>query len=333
MDISHSLEKLSPDYFKNIIKAGSVEVSDHAIQATLNNRPLLKNTLIGAAIGLIGVIFFLFAFFILDTRIWDETDLMEKFTLPIIGTIPGNHFDNSKKNSKPSELVLNKNTSFAISEAYRAARINLFKIAELTTDNKCKTFVFTSAKPEEGKTVTSINMALTLAQSNKKVLLIDADFRKPQVRNYMQIPDNSSFIDYLGGYIDYVDILELDDAPLHILATATSHPYPAELLSTERMWSLIERFKESFDYIIIDTPPLEYVIDAAVISNITDGYVIVSRAGFSRSGQVVETVRKLEQLNATVSGFILNDIDPKRCGLGSRYHIYNYTEKYEPYYR
>lgn len=328
IDISQTLQKLAPNFIIQVVKVGSVEVLDSANTATPTNRPLVKNAILGGGIGLVIAIGTLLAFFLLDTRVWDEVSLTNRFKLPVLGIIP-DAFDDIEITS-PDDLLLSSNMTFAVSEAYRAARINILK---QPSEKKCNVYAFTSSKPEEGKTISAINMAISLAQNGSSVLLVDMDFRKPQVRNYLHLKDNPSFMDYVTRKIDYLDILQFDDLPLHVLATSIASSYPSEILATERVSQMFQEFSNVFDFIIIDTPPLEYVIDAAVLSDIVDGYLHVVKAGFSRLGQIESSIRKMEQIDANVIGFFLRNVDPKMCGLGSRYHIYSYNEKYEPYYR
>ncbi len=330
LDISQSLQDLAPAFITKVVKAGSVEILDSGTIAHPTSRPILKYTIYGGVGGLMIAVAFLLALFILDTRIWDETDLMERFDIPIVGIIPYDFTGEKNRETNIDELIISSNMPFVISEAYRAARVNLMKEKR---PGKCEVFVVTSSKPEEGKTLSAINIAMSLAQNNCNVLLIDMDLRKPQVRNYLHIKDNPSFIDYIYERAEYFDVVRFEDMPLNVLATSTSYSYPSELLSTPRVKDMFARLREHFDFIIIDTPPLEYVIDAAVLSETVDGYILVSRAGFSRIGQIENTVRRLEQLNAHIIGFFLRNVDPKQSGIGSRYHIYNYAEKYEPYYR
>lgn len=329
LDIAQSLQNQSPNFIVKVVKGGSVEVLDTATKATPTNRPIVKNAALGAAVGFMLIGVFFLAVFLLDTRIWDETDLINRFSIPMVGVIPGEY--NSNANGQVDDYIISPNMSFSVSEAYRAARINIIKLP--LPKDKCKILACTSAKPEEGKTISAINIAISLAQNNCRVLLIDMDFRKPQVRNYLHLRDNLGFLEFLMGKQQYVDIVQFEDMPLHVLATNASYPYPSEVMASPRVKEMFEKLAPNFDYIIVDTPPLEYVIDAAVLSDIVDGYILVTRAGFSRLGQVENTVKRLEQLEAPIRGFFLRNVDPKQAGIGSRYHIYNYADKYEPYYK
>lgn len=328
LDISQSLQILAPDFISKVVKVGSVEIVDNGVNAVLKDRPLLRNICIGGGLGCLGCIAVLLAVFVLDTRIWDETGLSSNYKLPIIGSIPIYHDGESYETLDFNDYILSKETPFQVTEAYRSARVFLQKLSK---GRKCNVYAVTSACPGEGKTITAINIALSLAQNGSKVLLMDLDLRKPQIRNYLNLQNNSGFLSFLSGKQSYVDILSLEGIPLHILASSHAHSEPAELFATGPLSRLMTKLKDSFDYIIVDTPPLDSVIDAAVISDMIDGYLLCVRAGFTKTGLLSDTIRKLEQINANILGFYINNIDGRHAGIESRYHVYHYKTDYKSY--
>ena len=193
----------------------------------------------------------------------------------------------------PSErkYILGDNTSFVVDEAYNTLRSNII----FSMPGKgCKVVEFTSCGMSDGKSINVLNTAITFAETNVKVLLIDCDLRRPNV--------------IFSGYLP---------------------PNPSELLSSEALAELMETLKERYDYIFIDTPPVSAVIDAAVISKYTNGAVIVVRPGSTKKEELVNVVSQLEFADAKIVGFVLNCVDDEHGGYYYRgKYKYNYTYAY-----
>ncbi|MEA4973469.1 Tyrosine-protein kinase YwqD [bioreactor metagenome] len=236
------------------------------------------------------------------------------------------------------QKMLGKKSSFAAVEAYKSTRTNLMFIGD---GEGCKKIVFTSTFVGEGKTTNCINLAITLAQNGQKVLLIDADMRRPTAKGVFEINTKVGLSEILAGLATWEN--ETEEEPyiyrskrrnLFVLHSGHIPPNPAELLASKQMKNLLEKCEKEFDYIIIDTPPISVVTDAAVLANVVNGYVIVVRAGVTPKDSLSESVLRLEQLGANIIGFILNDVDPKtslykhssgRYKYGSsKYHKYGY---------
>lgn len=211
------------------------------------------------------------------------------------------------------ESLLSEESSFAVVEAYRSARTNLLftKVGE-----GCQKIVFTSTQPSEGKSINCANLAATVAQNGKRVLLIDADLRCPVIHQIFNLPNQSGLSETLAG------MNEGEKTPfsstafpnLYVMTAGRIPPNPAELLSSKRMPELLESLSERFDYIMIDTPPLSVVTDAAVLSGIVHGFILVVRAGHVPAEGVRTTVAKLERVGANILGFLLNDVGTSAGG-------------------
>lgn len=236
------------------------------------------------------------------------------------------------------QKMLSKKSSFAAVEAYKSARTNLLFIGD---GDGCKKIVFTSTFVGEGKTTNCINLGITLAQNGQKVLLIDADMRRPTAKGVFEINTNVGLSEILAGLATWEN--EPEDEPytfrtkrrnLFVLHSGRIPPNPAELLASKQMIKLLEKCEKEFDYILIDTPPVLVVTDAAVLANIVDGYVLIVRSGFTHKESASEAVMRLEHLGANIIGFIINDVDPKSSSFkysqnrykygGSKYHRYGY---------
>ncbi|MEG2570634.1 MAG: CpsD/CapB family tyrosine-protein kinase [Clostridia bacterium] len=233
--------------------------------------------------------------------------------------------------------LLGAQSTFAANEAYKAARTNLLFTR---TGDGCQVIAFTSTFQGEGKTVNCCNLALSVAQNGQKVLIIDADMRRPMIANMFGIPNKTGLSQYLAGIVEadaksgdkQLPIVQTEYPNLSVLTSGSVPPNSAELLSSERMKMLLDIVTEKFDYIFIDTPPISVVTDAAVLAQRVQGYVLVVRAGITHMENLRSVVAKMEQLNANVLGFILNDLDAKSGSYkytGYRsYHKYGYKRGY-----
>ena len=215
---------------------------------------------------------------------------------------------------------------FIIKEAYSALRAQLAFFGRL---EKQPVYVICSALAGSGKTVTAVNIGTSFAMTGSRVLLIDADMRNPNVHKYFRVYSETGLSEYLAGITDEVAPLHTDVEGLDVLPAGAIPPNPAELLAGgNRFEELITRARENYDYIFVDTPPLGMVVDAAIISDWVDGYLMVVRSNFGRREEVRYALDVLEQKNAPISGFVLNSISSRvnkkynstyRHGMGYKY--------------
>lgn len=229
----------------------------------------------------------------------------------------------SSGTSQRQDLVLSPQTPFAVVEAYKAARTNFMFM--LSGSGK-KEMIFTSAVPAEGKTTTCINLAITFAQTGSRVLIIDADMRKPRMHRLLKIPASPGLSDRLGNLTQSDCIYTTAFENVFALPAGTLPPNSAELLASDTMMRLMTELNERFDYIFIDTPPVDVVTDAAVIASRFHGLVLVVREGISRKEVLQSAVGALEQAGVNILGIILNDVD-----IGKYATRYRYNTKYGRY--
>ena len=230
----------------------------------------------------------------------------------------------ARKSSGPHmpSPILSVKSPFAVSEAYKAARTNLmFMLA----GEGCKRVVFTSANASEGKTTTCINLAITFAQTGSRTLIIDADMRKPRVHKNFRIQSSPGLSDKIGGFSDVDCLYDTDYDNLTVMPAGTIPPNPAELLSSKSMSELLEKLSESFDYIFIDTPPVNVVTDAAALSRNINGVVLIARHGITTKESIKVSVTALEQAGAEILGFMLNDVNLDT----NHYARYKYKNYYQ----
>ena len=241
----------------------------------------------------------------------------------------------NKKNKKDREaksgdILIGEKTSFHVKEAYKAMRTNvMFSVP----DEGCKVIGVTSAVPSEGKSTTVLNLAITFAQTGTRVLLIDADMRRPNIKRILNVGEGIGLSDVLARFAKAKDAIHHTDYEnLNVLFSGNIPPNPVELLASDNMQNMIGELKGSYDYIFIDTPPINVVTDATVISKLLHGIIIVARENVSKKDEVAEALNKLRFVNAKILGLVLNDkmYQSKRGGYYGKYGKYG---KYKHYYR
>lgn len=233
---------------------------------------------------------------------------------------------NKQKINNPGDMLINANTSFHVREAYKAMRTNvMFSVPS----EGCKVIGITSAVPSEGKSTTILNLAMTFAETGTRVLLIDADMRRPNIKKILKadIDDNKGLSDVLAKFIKVDDAICLSASNnLDIIFSGNIPPNPVELLASDNMTDIIDELKTNYDYIFIDTPPINVVTDATVLTRLLHGIILVARENHSRKDEIAEALNKLQFVNAKVIGLVLNDkvYQSKRR---------SYYGKYKRYYK
>lgn len=238
----------------------------------------------------------------------------------------------SETAENPRSRILTDKTTFAITEAYKTARTNImFALAGI---DRCKKIIFTSAEPGEGKTTTVLNICITFAQMDAKVLLIDCDLRKPRIHRYLGIEKNEGLSDVLAGMITAEQAIKHNDEyNIDCITAGQIPPNPVELLSSDAMEELFEKLSENYDYIFIDSPPVTVVTDAASMAKKVDGYIILVRHNYSIHELLEKTRQSLNFAEAKILGYIINDIKAMP-GIGySKYGAYGTRYKYRYRYR
>ncbi|GFN23701.1 CpsD/CapB family tyrosine-protein kinase [Thermanaeromonas sp. C210] len=215
--------------------------------------------------------------------------------------------------------VIRSQPKSPVSEAFRTLRTN---IKYASVDRPLKSILFTSPAPSEGKSTVTANFALTLAQAGYKVLLVDCDMRKPVQHKIFSLKNHRGLTNILveGKAVkELVNVVEPEG--LELLTTGPIPPNPAELLGSARMASLLGELGQSYDMVILDTPPVIAVTDAVLLAPQVSGVVLVLKAGTTLVEMAREAKEQLERVNARILGVVLNGI--KRKGSGY-YHYYYY---------
>ena len=212
-------------------------------------------------------------------------------------------------------FIVQKNPKSIAAEAYRSLKTN---IQYSSFDKEYKTIVITSSNPGEGKSTTSGNLALTLAEGESRVLLVDCDMRKPSMHKNFRVTNTYGIADILLQRKKVMDVAHMYNKNLSIITAGKVPPNPAEMLGSKAMSAFLEEMKEYFDYIILDTPPVQVVADAQILSTKVDGTIIVVRAGVTKKEDVNDTVNTLKKVNANIIGTVLHAVDNSK----NKYYYY-----------
>lgn len=213
-------------------------------------------------------------------------------------------------------FVVEKNPKSVAAEAYRSLRTN---IQYSSFDKEYKTILVTSANPGEGKSTTAGNLALTLAEGEARVLLVDCDMRKPSVHKNFRVTNTYGISDVLLQRKKVMDVAHKYNDSLYVITSGKIPPNPAEMLASKAMTLFLEEMKEHFDYIVLDTPPVQAVADSQILATKVDGTLFVVRAGVTKKDEVQSAISALKKVNANIIGTVLHAID-------------NSTNKYYYYY-
>ena len=237
-----------------------------------------------------------------------------------------------KRKSKGSErrstfLLSSDNVPFDVAEAYNATRTNvIFSLADKSEG--CKTIILTSAMPAEGKTTMCINLALSFAQTEAKILVIDADLRKPKIHTYLNCDNSVGLTNVLAGFTDIESAIKKHSSGFDYITSGHIPPNPVELLSSTKMTQVLNKLSESYDYIFIDTPPTMVVTDASALAKNSTGVILVARYMYTTRENLERAISNLKFVDANILGILMNNSENSRRKAYKR----SYSNKYYKYY-
>lgn len=286
---------------------------------------------------LVYVVFFVMSIF--DTSVYDESTLKENFDYPIVGHIPSfatpeEEAENKKFKKRRSghdiaprnyeKKLLAADSPFFMTESFNTLRTNVIYSA---TAAKNPIFAVTSDVAAAGKTIVAANLAIALSNLDKKVLLVECDMRCPSFTKLFGERHENGLSELLAGMVEKTEdvVHNYRGTGLDVLFCGKIPPNPSELLSCFRMSELAEEWKSKYDYIVLDLPPIGEVYDAGVVSSIVNGYVITVRANRSNISDVRTSIERVESVNGTILGIILNDINLKSSKKYKQYYSYGET--------
>jgi capsular exopolysaccharide synthesis family protein len=295
-------------------------------------------SLFGGLVAGIGLAFFQEY---MDNSIKSADDITHFFKLPTLGMIPklqsisgsrkygyGYGYGHMQALAKTDQnitidLIAHKSPNSLMAEAYRSVRTSLLLSAP---DHPPKSIVITSALPSEGKTATAVNTAVSLTQTGSRVILIDADMRKPRLHQIFGMKGDAGLSNFLSGAAGLKEVIHQTTVPnLFVVPCGAIPPNPAELILSNRLRRMIETLGQYFDFVILDSPPLLNVSDARILSTACEASILVVKA-FSTSRHLVKrAVDDISPSTARLAGTVLNDIDVRSSSAYYPYHSSRYS--------
>ena len=350
-DMCNYVTEIAPDILIRVVGAGAVEAVGEAKVPMAPSAPsAAKNSAIGFALGFIIAAGGVIIRFVFDNTIKSGDDAADRFDLPLIGEIPFYEFDDTeRKNNKKSALykfggiklkkkniesekerktILDGEVPFAVKEAYNTMRNNM--MFSLST-GKNNVFVVSSPLPGEGKSTSVANLCIAIGETAAKVLLVDADLRKPVQHRMFNLANKQGLSTVLAG------MCSLDRAVhkrvhnnLDVLTSGPVPPNPSQILASENMADFINSVKDKYDFVVIDTSPINIVSDALVIAKNTAGLILVTRQDVTTYDQVERAVGSINMLDVNMLGIVVNSTESGggKYGRYGRYGKYGYSYKY-----
>jgi len=279
---------------------------------------LMLNTVLAALIGLVLALVFIFLTELIDDSLKTPEEVTRHLGLPILGLIASH----TTEDGQP--VVLSQPRS-PVAEAFRSLRTNI----EFTSvDRPLTSLMITSASPSEGKSTVTVNLAAVLAQGGRQVLVIDADLRRPQIHQKLDLPNRLGLTSLFVQPVLAVKaiIQNTSSAGLFAITAGDQPPNPAELLGSEKMGEILEDVRRRVDLAVIDSPPVNAVTDAVVLAPRVDGVLLVIKPGETRLAFVKQAVDQLQRSGARLLGVVLNEVEV-RGGRSYPYRGYYYSDR------
>ena len=341
MDGLSAVEKTSEyglmmqEKYESLLILESIQDGGYSVvrQAAIPGAPLpsgtSRNLLLAAGIGLVLGIALVLLLVMLDKRIKDEKTLERVSGLPVLASVPviGGSWKRVRRGSRRADAIGFERSGYASLESFRTLRSSL---QYFDVDSALRTIMITSALPQEGKTTTTINLGLSLALSGKRVIILEADLRRPMVNEYLGLEDEVGLSTVLAGKTSALQSLQLlatdpyfpakarkgadasDSAllrrNLYCLPSGPLPPNPAELLASARMGEVIAELQEAVDYVLIDTPPLLPVSDALSVARHVDGVILTARLYATTLDEVRQARDLLDRAGARVIGVVADGV-------------------------
>lgn len=346
--LANAIAYILPKRISTIIEGTSAKVVEAAVVPSHASSPsYTKNTFVGFLLGFLLSVGIIALREIFDTTICTEDDINQVCRYPVLASIPdmcsagkgsayygygrdGKHRDSGKTAPKQPVLI-GSNISFAASEAYKLLRTKIqFAFAD---ENTCHVLAVSSALSGEGKSLSAVNLAYSLSELGKKVILVDCDMRRPTLAEKLKIRKKPGLSSFLTGQCDLPSLVQPcgiagDENAFHVITAGQNPPNPIELLSSARMESAMKTLHKFYDYIILDMPPVGEVSDGMAVARYTDGMLLVVRQDYCDQGVLADTVRQFEYVNTKILGVIFNCTgDGSKKGYYKKYYK-SYYSKY-----
>ena len=357
--IADAIAHILPKRISSIIEGTSAQIVDSAVVPSRPSSPsYTKNTMIGFVLGFAVTAAIIVLRELFNVTIRTEEDVERGCKHPVLAAVPdmgapskggyyrygyGYGYGQKKSGEKQTDPakepeVIGGGISFAASEAYKLLRTKIqFSFAD---EQDCRVIGISSALTGEGKSVSAVNLAYSLSQLDKRVLLIDCDMRRPSLAAKLPIQKTPGLSDFLAGLSHADNLLQLcgmpgDERSFHVVAAGRTPPNPMELLSSARMERLLARLRQSYDYIILDLPPVGEVGDALAVAKFTDGMLLVVRQNYCNRIALGAAERQFTFVDAKILGVVYNCASESTGGYRNKYYskyYKKYGNKYENSY-
>jgi succinoglycan biosynthesis transport protein ExoP len=327
------LERTAETDLTKALEVSLVRMVDRALKPTVPVAPnLTRSTIVGGILGLLLGLGLATLLVKLD-RVIRTVEDAEALGLTILGILP--QMSESAQLSGPRygrrrrarlqtaaatnpDLTVHNFPQSSVAECCRTIRTNL---TFMTADMPMRSMLVTSPQPQEGKTTVTLSLAISLAQSGKRILVIDTDLRRPRVHRAFGLPSSVGVTSVLVGASSLKDAVLTTDVPgLSVLTSGPVPPNPAELLHTSQFQRLLQDAMDAFDFVILDTPPLTAVTDAAIIATQVGGVLVVLHGARTTREVLRSSLRQLRDVGARLIGGVLNNVDPSTRGYGAYYY-------------
>ncbi len=326
------LKKKEESRITKAMTVSKIRIIDPAIPSTVPEAPRKKLILFLSLIfGLLLAFLLVIAYDYINDTIKDIDELKHIINLPIFGIIPKIYPSDKSGTSKfDPYLIVHYNPRSQVAEAYRMLRTN---IQFIDPTGNTKTFLITSALPQEGKSITNSNLAITLSKLGSKTLILDMDFHRPRQHEIFHKPPSPGLTDYLTsqGKLSLDEIIfKLEFDNLYLIPAGTIPPNPSELISSNPFRKFLNDIREKFDFVLIDSPPVTAVTDTLILSTIVDAVLLVVVEGSSRRESIKRAIELLENVGGKLKGSIFNNVSPTERAYGYYYSSGYYHEEIQP---
>jgi polysaccharide biosynthesis transport protein len=311
------------------MRTNNVRVLERATVSSVPVRPRpLQNLMIGLLLGLGTGVALAFVIEALDNTLKTQADVEQFLGVPVLGLVPvigaaaGAEAAHDGDHLRERDLGVFLDPKSIAAECCRSIRTN---ILFMSPDRPLRTMVITSPSPQEGKTTTAINLGVTMAEAGGRVLIIDTDMRRPRLHRSFGVPNQTGISTIMVGKATIEEAVKRTDVPnLYVLPCGPIPPNPSELLHTDRFAAVLADCAKLYDRIILDSPPTSAVTDPAVLGNLSDGVVLVVKAGETTRESAMHARRQLAGAKARLFGVVVNAIDFSNPAYGYDYYYRNY---------
>ncbi|HCJ32209.1 MAG TPA: hypothetical protein DHV70_04925 [Firmicutes bacterium] len=319
-NIANSIAQVFSGEIAKIYQINNISVVDVAVTPEeVSNNTLKRDLLIALFISIFGTIGVVFVVYYFDDTVKLTDDLEEEIGMPVVAKVFKS--DIGSKNNRKVELLAQKYPKSVVSESIKTLRTNL---QFSSVDEDIKTILITSSIPGEGKSFISANLAISFAQTDKRVLIVDCDMRKGRQHRIFKLSNSKGLsnllIDDMTNYKDYINKTSVPG--VHVITRGTVPPNPSELLNSKKNADLLRVLKAKYDVIIYDGVPCNGLPDSIIMSKLVDKVLIVSSDSMTPKSVLESTKKQLESVNAPIAGDVLNNVNRKNSTYGKYYGYY-----------